>query len=221
MTASIVTCVNDFEAYNANIRDGAYAPKTQLLPVDNTDNSMSVAQALNLGIERAVHEIVVCCHQDVRFPIGWVDALHRQIVEIGGYEFGVLGTFGIDLAGQYVGNIKDPHNNPKLGDLPCEAQTLDEHCLVIRQSSGLRFDEDLGGFHMYGADVCLQAAERGMKNYVIDAWLEHLSGGKVDDGFRAAADKFCDKWENRGLRGWVKTTCCRLWIGEAAHSAGV
>ena len=216
MTVSIVTCVNDFEAYNANIRDGVYAPKTQLIPVDNTDNSMSAAQALNIGIDRAVHEIVVCCHQDVRFPIGWADALHEQLMQIGDNDFGVLGTFGIDMGGQYAGNIKDPHSNPTLGDLPCLAQSLDEHCLVIRKSSGLRFDEELGGFHMYGADICLEAMCRGLKNYVIDARLEHLSGGKVDDGFRETADKFVEKWEKRGLRGWVTTTCCRLWLGEAA-----
>ncbi len=206
MTVSIITCVNDFEAYNANIRDGAYAPKTQLIPVDNTDNSMSAPQALNIGIERAVHETVVCCHQDVLFPAGWVDTLHRQIMEVGP-EFGVLGTFGVDLAGQYVGNIKDPHDNPKLGDLPCGAQSLDEHCLIIRKSSGLRFDEELGGFHMYGADICLQAMEQGMKNYVIDAWLEHLSGGQIDNAFQMLARKFANKWYGKAPMGVLKTTC--------------
>ncbi len=207
MTVSIVTCVNDFEVYNANIRDGAYAPRTQLLPVDNTDNSMSAAQALNIGIERAVHEIVVCCHQDVRFPAGWVDTLHRQIAENGDPEFGVLGTFGVDVAGHYAGNIKDPHNNPKLGDLPCKAQSLDEHCLIIRKSSGLRFDEELGGFHMYGADICLQAGCLGLKNYVIDACLEHLSGGQIDNAFQMLARKFANKWYEKSPVRVLKTTC--------------
>lgn len=220
MTASIVTCVNDFEVYNANIREGVYAPRTQLIPIDNTDNSMSAAQALNIGIERATYETVVCCHQDVKFPDGWVDTLHLQIMEIGGYDFGVLGTFGVDMVGGYAGNIKDPHNNPKLGDLPCLAQSLDEHCLIIRKASGLRFDEDLGGFHLYGTDICLEAACRGMKNYVIDAWLEHLSGGKVDEAFKATAEKFKEKWEKRGLCGPVKTTCCEMWLGEAANVPG-
>lgn len=214
MTASIITCVNDFEAYNANIRDGVYAPKTQLIPVDNTDNSMSAPQALNIGIERAVHEIIVCCHQDVVFPTGWVDTLHRQIMEIHDHAFGVLGTFGIDMDGNYAGNIRQPNGNPKMGELPCLAQSLDEHCLIIRKSSGLRFDEDLGGFHMYGADICLQAVERGMKNYAIDAYLEHMSRGKIDDRFCVATNKFKEKWAKRGLRGYVTTTCCRLMIGD-------
>lgn len=215
MSISIVTCVNDFEVYNANIRSGVYAPRTQLLTVDNTKNAMSAPQALNIGIERSVHEIVVCCHQDVRFPIGWVDALHDQIRQTGDPEFGVLGTFGVDLASQYVGNIKDPHNNPQLGELPCRAQTLDEHCLIIRKTSGLRFDEELGGFHMYGADICLESMCRGLNNYVVDAWLEHLSGGKADHALMAMVEKFREKWEKRGLRGPVMTTCCQLWIGEA------
>lgn len=217
MTVSIVTCVSDFEAYNLNIMDGVYVPKPQLIPVDNTDNSMSAPQALNIGIERAVHEIIVCCHQDVRFPAGWVDALYRQMVEVHDNNFGVLGTFGVDMGGQYAGNVKDPHNNPKLGNLPCLAQSLDEHCLIIRKSSGLRFDEDLGGFHMYGADICIEAMFRGMKNYVIDAQLEHLSGGGIDDDFKVIVGKFTEKWEKRGLCGPVVTTCCRLWLEDGAN----
>ncbi len=202
---SIVSCVSNQDVYKHNFLDREFPPETQLIPVYDAN---SAAQGLNHGISQAVHDVVVCCHQDTYLPADWALALNRQITEIGNLDYGVLGTFGIDLNGKYAGNIKQPNGNPKMGKLPCRAQSLDEHCLVIRQLSGLRFDEDLGGWHMYGADICIQAMERGMKNYVIDAYLEHMSNGKVDESFHCMANRFCAKWQKIGCsRSEVKTTC--------------
>jgi hypothetical protein len=49
--------------------------------------------------------------------------------------------------------------------------------LILRKSSGLRFDERLDHFHMYGADICLQAQARGMKCYAIPAFAVHNTNG--------------------------------------------
>lgn len=54
-----------------------------------------------------------------------------------------------------------------------EVETLDEVLLVVRKSSGLRFDQGLGGFHMYGADICLEARRRARKCYAIAAFCVH------------------------------------------------
>ena len=214
MSVSIVTCVNDKDMYRRNFVEQAFAPKTQLIPIYDAE---SAAAGLNEGIERATFDTVVCCHQDVRFPAGWVDTLQRQTMEVDDINFGVLGTFGIDMQGGYAGNIKDPHNNPKLGELPCSAQTLDEHCLILRKSSGLRFDEELGGWHMYGADICLQAMIAGLKNYVIDAHLEHLSGGLIDKAFVEIGNAFCNKWRRLDCPlATVVTTCGRFPIKASA-----
>jgi hypothetical protein len=37
----------------------------------------------------------------------------------------------------------------------------------------LRFDETLPHFHLYGADICLRAAEMGLKSYAISAFCIH------------------------------------------------
>jgi hypothetical protein len=186
---------------------GTYPPQTQLIPMNNSMNDMSAPAALNFGIERSVHDIVVCIHQDVVLPEEWVEKLHEQIKIIDNPEWGVIGTFGVDTKGYWAGNIKDPHNNPKMGELPRIVQSLDEHCLIIRKSSGLRFDEKLGGFHMYGADICLQAMVKGLMCYAVDDRLEHLSGGLISDDFRMMAEKFSQKWQNRAPLDDIKTTC--------------
>ncbi len=43
-------------------------------------------------------------------------------------------------------------------ELPARVATLDELLLIVKRDSGLRFDPALG-FHLYGADICIQARE--------------------------------------------------------------
>jgi hypothetical protein len=54
-----------------------------------------------------------------------------------------------------------------------EVETLDEVILIFRKSSNLRFDPMLPGYHMYGADICLEAQSRGRKNYAVSALCIH------------------------------------------------
>jgi glycosyltransferase involved in cell wall biosynthesis len=189
-------------------------------------NATSAASALNKGIKQAKTDIVVCCHQDVVFPKNWLDRLERQIEKVADPNWGVLGTFGIGIDGLKCGHItgtiknwlKDPRGQFRIGILPKQAMTLDEHCLILRKSSGLRFDEQLGGWHFYGADICLEAAKRGMKNYVIDARVYH--GGKASMGtsFEQIKKVFAEKWRgnrnpyriNGNPLGYVITTCAQV-----------
>jgi len=48
---------------------------------------------------------------------------------------------------------------------------------VVRRSSGLRFDEQLPGFHLYGTDICLQAESRQLGCYIIPAFCLHNANG--------------------------------------------
>ena len=60
-------------------------------------------------------------------------------------------------------------------DEPVEALCIDEFVIVLRRGSGLRFDEDLPGFHLYAADVVLAARAAGMKAYVANIPAIHNS----------------------------------------------
>jgi hypothetical protein len=55
--------------------------------------------------------------------------------------------------------------------------SLDEALLVIRRSSGLSFDEQLPGFHLYGTDICLAARQKKMNSYIIPAFCIHNTAG--------------------------------------------
>jgi hypothetical protein len=79
-------------------------------------------------------------------------------------------------------------------ELPARVATLDELLLVVRRDTPLRFDPELG-FHLYGADICLQARERGLAVVALGA-LCHHSSPNVDlpEAFYRSAEVFARKW---------------------------
>lgn len=203
---------------DANDQIANVAAAIALMPTDGNDpNSAEILAA----IEATETEIVVCCHQDVLFPRNWTGRLEKQLALIDDPNFGVIGTFGVDLDFKPVGHVhgtpekllKDPMGWFKRGKLPCEVQTLDEHCLILRKSSGLRFDSSLG-WHCYGADICLQAATKGMKNYAIDACVYHGGKGLADTKnlkpFLNSLAILQKKWEGKNPYSQIKTTCAKV-----------
>ena len=89
--------------------------------------------------------------------------------------WGVLGSYGETLSDNGRGYVyssgRGIMGRPFVH--PAPVQTLDEIVLILRKSSGLRFDETLPHFHLYGADICLRAAKMGMRSYAIPAFCLH------------------------------------------------
>lgn len=192
-TVSFVTCVSDHKKYAACVLESLKrnAP-FETIPIDNNGNRFSAAQALNLGLERAKGNLVVFCHQDVVFPEGWVIRLLSRLEPLN--SFGVAGPAGRCTDGGYAGHVIDNGKDWHYPPLPREVQTLDELCLVIRRDSGLKFDESFEQFHLYGADLCLQARLNDLPCYAVDCGLEHLSGGVKDEQWHAGKERFIRKW---------------------------
>jgi len=81
--------------------------------------------------------------------------------------------------------------------LPARVATLDELLLVVRRDSGLHFEPALG-FHLYGADICLQAHERGLAVIAVAALCHHNSRTiDLPDAFFASIRVFARKWSHR------------------------
>ena len=140
------------------------------------ENFKSAALAYNDAIDKSLNDLIVFCHQDMFFPASWISQLRESCARLDAEDpnWGVLGCSGITSERQMRGHVY----SSGLGIVgntsqPGEVQTLDEIVLIFRKSSGLRFDEGLPHFHFYGTDICLRAAERGMKNYAISAFCIH------------------------------------------------
>ena len=170
----------------------------------------SAAEAYNDAIERADSELLVFAHQDMIFPKSWLADLTQAVewLDANDPQWGVLGCYGVTEEGVGRGCIYSPGRGliGKALQQPIRVQTLDEIVLVIRRSSGLRFDPDLPHFHLYGTDICLRAAQRGMTSYVIPAFCIHNAHQYI-----VLPDEFYDCYRHI-QRSWkealpVHTTC--------------
>lgn len=143
----------------------------------------SAAAAYNSGLRHAAHDIVVFAHQDVYLPGTWVSDLESALNYLTDKDpnWGVLGVFGVASGSdRRVGYCYSTGLKKVLGQpftAPIRAESLDELLLVVRKSSGLRYDDSLPGFHLYGTDMCLQAKHRQLNSYIIPAFCIHNSIG--------------------------------------------
>lgn len=142
----------------------------------------SSSSAYNYGLARTRGEVVVFAHQDVFLPKGWALRLNQCLKELTANDpqWGVAGIFGVSASGEGIGYTYSTGLGRYVGKpfrAPTPVRTLDEIILIIRRSSGLFFDEKLPGFHLYGADICLEAESRGMRNYAIPCFALHNSCG--------------------------------------------
>ena len=77
---------------------------------------------------------------------------------------------------------------------------MDEIVLVLNRKAGLRFDEDLPGFHLYATDIILQARAKGYKAFVFDGPVVHNSRpnpNPFDRHFFAAYRHMQRKWADQ------------------------
>jgi glycosyltransferase involved in cell wall biosynthesis len=142
------------------------------------ENYPSASLAYNSAIDEAENEIIIFIHQDIYLPETWFSDLSRCLsyLEERQINWGVLGCFGSrENADGGLGRVYTTglglHGN-KI-DEPEPVETLDEIILIIRKSSGLRFDPSLAHFHLYGTDLCLSAKEKGMANFAFQGFCIH------------------------------------------------
>ena len=174
----------------------------------------SAGTAYNAGMCKASGDILVFVHHDVYLPEGWDEQLAGAVARLSQRDpnWGVLGVWGIALDLKARGFIYCTGLQRVLGNMfvdPIACTSLDEVVLVIRQGIGVKFDERLPGYHLYGTDICLTAKQRGMNSYVIPAFCIHNTAGLkfLPGAFWRAYFYLRRKW-------WddlpIKTPCTRI-----------
>lgn len=227
---TIGTLVNDqvqYQAMRASFAAGGFVePDCEYIAVDNTGPVQTSAYAgLNRVLSSARGTYVILCHQDVRLIADGRTALDDRLARLQAQDpaWALAGNAGGVQPGRLAMRITDPHGRDRhVGRLPARVASLDENFMVVKRAAQVGFSRDLDGFHLYGADICLNADVMGWRAYVIDYHLEHLSPGNRSDAFAAAEKAFCAKW-SRALRSrWVQTTCTllRLSGSEIGAKAG-
>jgi SAM-dependent methyltransferase len=175
----------------------------------------TIADGLNAAVTRAKHRWVVCVHQDVYLPEGWDRVLATRLAEAEARlgSIGVAGVIGAAHDGPLAPHAVSPLVGRVLdrdrvvqgpGPLPALAETLDELVLVLSHGTSLRFDPTLG-FHFYGADLSLQARDRGLATVAVEALCFHNQRGvDLPPDFRTSGGAFARKWRDQLP---IRTTC--------------
>jgi hypothetical protein len=175
----IVAAVNDEEILANNLARSPLVAGGQV-PLSCYRGAPSASAAYNRGIDESSAPIIVFAHQDVFLPEGWEHRLAWAItqVELHDPDWAVIGACGVDLAGEHVGHVWSSGLGCRVGGrfgAPREAASIDEFVIVLRRASGLRFDEGLPGFHLYGTDIVLMGRAAGRKSYVANLPAIHNS----------------------------------------------
>lgn len=170
-------------------------------PLEVVENAASAACAYNTGLDRTDADIIVFLHHDVYLPLGWDALLVQRMAEVAATDpdWALLGAFGIAHDTRGYGPVWSSSIGFIAGmvpDAPVPVQSFDELLFVMRRSAGLRFDEHIGGWHMYGTDIVCQARSKGMGAYSVALPLIHNDGYKpgLDRHFGAAFAQMRRKW---------------------------
>lgn len=148
------------------------------------------------GLGQADEPYVILVHQDVRCDLGYtIDDLEQRLEELTALDdkWAIAGNAGADIDHQIWLHLDEPPHRFRSSELPHRVVTLDENMLILRTDRAPRCSTALSGFHLYGADTCLNAAEDGSSCYVIDFPVTHLSHGS-ENGRKDAMRRFCKHW---------------------------
>jgi hypothetical protein len=174
---TFVVAVNDRKIFAENFLSSPCLSGPRKHQFITQEGFRSAAAAYNEAIDRADNDLIVFVHQDVFLPEPWVSDLQKSLdlLQKSDADWGVLGCWGVTQNRREHGYAY----TTKWGllgrpfDYPVLVQTLDEFVLILRKSSGLRFDPTLPHFHFYGTDICMAAAANGRASYAISALCIH------------------------------------------------
>jgi hypothetical protein len=141
--------------------------------------------------------LFVLCHQDVRLDQGdgfpeFVQAVEE--LEATDPDWAIAGDAGGSERLQLIRSVTDPHGGASGHKLPARVESLDENLLVVKTGTGVTSSPELRGFHLYGADFCLNAQLRGRTAYVMHFHVHHLSAGDRTPAYLAAVGPFEARW---------------------------
>lgn len=198
---SVVVAANDKNVLEQNLLASPDLSAVHSVHVEWGAKSSSVAY--NCGINTTCGELLVFVHQDVYLPAGFFERVERAVRQLGKTDanWGVLSCYGRRVDGNPAGRMWSSGIGRVLGHAgpePVEATVVDELLLIYRRSSGLRFDDNLPGFHCYAIDLVATAAKRQMRTYVADLPVVHNSQPVrcLDSSYVAAYRYMQRKWQS-------------------------
>lgn len=132
----------------------------------------SAAIAYNRAIDVTDSDLIVFVHHDVYLPKGWDRLLDQRLSDLTHRhpDWALAGAYGVAADYRQFGPVWTSSLGEIIGRVPLRPEpvvSFDEMLIILRRSSGLRFDETQPGWHMYGTDIVCQAREAGQGAYAL------------------------------------------------------
>ncbi|QEC51994.1 hypothetical protein EDD80_111112 [Anseongella ginsenosidimutans] len=227
---SICTLVSKKDEYFemvASFLEAGFNPAScEYLYIDNTHgNSYDAFAGLNCFLRKARGKYIILCHQDVLLNFDKRDALEQRLAELDALDpqWGLCGNAGAAGPNYIVYRISYPGGlTQSKGKFPEKVHSLDENFILVKNEAMLALSNNLRGFHLYGTDICLQAAMRGYNAYVVDFHLTHKSRGNPDGQFRSIRRALIKKYNTLFRSRWIQTTNTSFYLSgsRAGRMAG-
>lgn len=173
------------------------------VPVHVERGAPSAAIAYNRGLDATDAPYVIFAHQDVYFPPGWPAHFARALAALGAADpdWALVAPFGMAQDGTHRGDVWSTSQSGRVGTpapMPVPAQSFDELVIVLRRDSGLRFDEALPLYHLYGTDIVQIARAAGRGAWVADLPVVHNDSfhARLGPDFTAGYHYVRRKWRH-------------------------
>jgi len=225
---SICTLVTGMAEYlemrESFIAKGFTTDICEYLYIDNIgQNSFEAYAGLNRFLKEAKGRYIILCHQDILLKDHGIADLQLRISEMDQIDpnWGAIGNAGsINIKYRSVHIIQTSGKSNTEQYLPMRVQTLDENFIVVKNSANLALSANLGGFHFYGADICIVADVLGYNSYVVDFMLIHKSEGNDDERYYELKRKMIQKYRHAFRSRFMGTTVTRYYLsGSRLQSA--
>jgi len=197
------------------------------LPLKTYLGYSTAGQAYNAALAAASDsDIILFAHQDVYLPHGTLTRLRAQLEMITNVSprWAVAGVIGGTDTRELCGQTWCSGHQRLLGArvaAPRQVATLDELLLIVNTRARLRFDSALPSFHLYGADIILQARANQNTVWVIDLPVVHHSravislGGGYAESYRYIQRKWHADLPQFNLVCPLERSMWRYWLTEA------
>jgi|TARA_B100000700_G_scaffold320694_1_gene418466 hypothetical protein len=202
--------------------------KVEVIPIEN-DGKYSLSEAFNIGLSKATNDIVVFCHDDIKFDTrNWGRRVlnhHKKNKDYG--ILGVAGTRYMPSSGRWWDDFSKMHGavyhehegkrwlsrySKDIGNRIDDVVLVDGLFFSIKKNSiKHKFDESFTNFHFYDVGFCFPNYMDGVKIGVhSNIKITHLSIGATNDKWEEARQLFVEKYSTN-LPVFMNR---KLWKGE-------
>ncbi len=197
--------------------------KHELIVIDNSENKFSICSAYNEGVRLAKYDIICFTHEDILFHTNnWGEKVMAHFADP---EVGMIGVAGgmsqspipsawwfnnyfaksarnllMKGAAKKQEKLFQYYSNPFNDSNKTEVIIVDGLWFCVRKSlfNNISFDEKtFPGFHLYDADISMQAIQH-TKNYVVfNIFIEHVWSGSISKEYYSDLLAFTNKWASQ------------------------